>query len=206
MSTITIDRSVVEQALKALEKADRISGYRNNMAEVKSLIAALEQSQDHVPDAGKMVPTGWKLVPVEPTASMVLAGEVALKQHDFLRLDASYRSMLAAAPQPPVVKDSLTARQPQVEQEPVAWMNATGGTTFDPYRASCWRDRGPVTPLYTHPQPPRQPLSNEAIDKIIDSNITTRDVHLRDAFYLCMRDVEVAHGIHETGDEDAQVG
>lgn len=46
------------------------------------------------------------------------------------------------------------------------------------------------------------PLSNEAIDKIIDSNITTQDVHLRDAFYLCMRDVEVSHGIHETGDED----
>ena len=41
--TITLPRSVVEQALKALEKADRISGYRNNWAEVNSLIAALAQ-------------------------------------------------------------------------------------------------------------------------------------------------------------------
>ena len=43
--TVTMPRSVVEQALKALEKADRISGYRNNWAEVNSLIAALEQPQ-----------------------------------------------------------------------------------------------------------------------------------------------------------------
>lgn len=43
MDKILVDRAVLEQALKALEKADRISGYRNNWAEVNSLIAALEQ-------------------------------------------------------------------------------------------------------------------------------------------------------------------
>lgn len=57
-----------------------------------------------------MVPAGWKLVPVEPNCSMVLAGERSLEQHDFLRLDSAYRAMLAAAPQPPVVE------QPQAEQ------------------------------------------------------------------------------------------
>jgi hypothetical protein len=54
---ILIDRSVVEQALKALEKADRISGYRNNWAEVNSLIAALAQpqgEQEPVGEAGSM--------------------------------------------------------------------------------------------------------------------------------------------------------
>ena len=42
---IVIARAVVEQALKALEKADRISGYRNNWAEILCLRAALEQPQ-----------------------------------------------------------------------------------------------------------------------------------------------------------------
>ena len=105
--TITLPRSVVEQALKALEKADRISGYRNNWAEVNSLIAALEQ--------------------------------------------------------------------PQVEQEPVAWIehewSGSGLRHLHFERpAPTVRDEvvRPVwTPLYTHPQP-RQPLTDEQIDKIAD--------------------------------------
>ena len=63
---ILIDRSVVEQALKALEKADRISGYRNNWAEVNSLIAALAQpqvEQETVGEAGSMPGTdGFTMV------------------------------------------------------------------------------------------------------------------------------------------------
>lgn len=50
--------------------------------------------------------------------------------------------------------------------------------------------------------PQRKPLSDEEIDRIIDRNIETRDVHLRDAFHLSMRDVETAHDIHETDDDD----
>ena len=54
MTLITIDRSVVEQALKALEKADRIAGYRNNWAEIFSLRAALEQ-----PSVVGQEPVAW---------------------------------------------------------------------------------------------------------------------------------------------------
>ena len=45
---------------------------------------------------------GWKLVPDVPTSTMVLAGEKALSEHDFLRMDSAYCAMLATAPTPPV--------------------------------------------------------------------------------------------------------
>ena len=48
---------------------------------------------------------GWKLVPDVPTSTMVLAGEKALSEHDFLRMDSAYCAMLAAAPTPPVIED-----------------------------------------------------------------------------------------------------
>ena len=66
--------------------------------------------------------------------------------------------------------------QPQVEQEPVAWMvvewSGTGmrHLTFDePPTTPSVRDEvvKPVwTPLYTHPQTPRQPLTDEEILKL----------------------------------------
>ena len=51
------------------------------------------------------VPEGWKLVPDVPTSTMVLAGEKALSEHDFLRMDSAYCAMLATAPTPPVSED-----------------------------------------------------------------------------------------------------
>ena len=48
---------------------------------------------------------GWKLVPDVPTSTMVLAGEKALSEHDFLRMDSAYCAMLATAPTPPVSED-----------------------------------------------------------------------------------------------------
>lgn len=98
---VTLPREVVDQAIAALTD---LAGWR--AAPLCDLLsAALEQPQNHVPDAGNMVPAGWKLVPVEPTCGMVLAGEHSMKQHDFFRLDAGYRAMLAAAPQPQVEQE-----------------------------------------------------------------------------------------------------
>ncbi len=51
------------------------------------------------------VPEGWKVAPDVPTATMCLAGEKALSEHDFLRMDSAYCAMLAAAPTPPVSED-----------------------------------------------------------------------------------------------------
>ena len=67
---------------------------------------------NHFPDAAKMVPDGWKLVPVVPTVIMVSNGASAQKKKlDNYALsgswppighgiDAAYQAMLAAAPKP----------------------------------------------------------------------------------------------------------
>lgn len=119
-----IDRTVVEQALKVLEYAanDVLTG--RNVAE--ALRAALDQPQNHVPDAGNMVPAGWKLVPEEPTDDMREAGKVAHYEaetrtsdsdawiltgfaHRVVRASYIYRAMLAAAPQPPATQRGISA-------------------------------------------------------------------------------------------------
>ena len=47
-------------------------------------------SENHFPDAAEMVaPEGWKLVPVEPTSTMLVAAGIATPR---------YKAMLAAAP------------------------------------------------------------------------------------------------------------
>ena len=59
-------------------------------------------------EAGRASPAsvpGWKLVPDVPTSTMVLAGEKALSEHDFLRMDSAYCAMLATAPTSPVSED-----------------------------------------------------------------------------------------------------
>ena len=65
-------------------------------------------------EAGRASPAsvpGWKLVPDVPTSTMVLAGEKALSEHDFLRMDSAYCAMLATAPTPPVSEDRNDAER-----------------------------------------------------------------------------------------------
>ena len=65
-------------------------------------------------EAGRASPAsvpGWKLVPDVPTSTMVLAGEKALSEHDFLRMDSAYCAMLAAAPTPPVSENRKDAER-----------------------------------------------------------------------------------------------
>ena len=104
--TITLPRSVVEQALAALFMyKPMVTGvtFQHGLDAMQELRAALEQPQVNSPE----IPEGWKLVPVKPTEDMLNAvawpGCAA----------TDWEHMLAAAPQPPVVE------QPQVEQEPV---------------------------------------------------------------------------------------
>ena len=64
---------------------------------------------DHLRGVTKMVPQGWKLVPVEPTLAMIRAGRdtpLAGEADDDSPEDyrCVYRAMLAAAPQPPVAR------------------------------------------------------------------------------------------------------
>ena len=153
----------------------------------KEQIAALEQPQDHVPDAGNMVPDGWKLVPVEPTVEMLRAGcgsESPAMFRESLRRETdgqktvemvekiiqrnlnSYRAMLAAAPQPQTTEQSSAVEQPQVEQEPVAGVVIRDGL---PCLLQDRHIKSTDHRVYTHPQPKREPLENEQARRIYNS-------------------------------------
>lgn len=244
---VTLPREVVEQAIEALFCTDSEEGstsHENELKAVKKLRAALDKPQNHVPDAGNMVPAGWKLVPVEPTQGMIEAGKDAhyeaekriqepgaWKQGGFakraVRAAHVFQAMLDAAPQPqaldqpqveqpamtPIAQrklDSLLTEgykisgysvyheqkhqhgfvtgaglvgwwrpegmeypQPQGEQPPVAWalycadkLHLVGikRHPLDGFHSD-WSFRH----LYTHPQPKREPLTDEQIDAIADA-------------------------------------
>lgn len=130
--------------------------------ENERLRAALEQPQVQA----SAIPAGWKLVPSDATHQW--AENLADRGMRISSLASAISDMLAAAPQPPTVKHSLTVEQPQVEQEPVAWMvtsemqDGTRSTypmigRFKDVQDCC--DFGePVPLIYQHPQPKRDLL------------------------------------------------
>ena len=171
--TITMPRSVVEQALKALNASmphnnDMDEDWPSHIAARRALRAALEQPQVNSPE----IPEGWRQVPVEPTDSQIRAAQDtwwhACNCETYW--DQIYAAMIAAAPQPPV------AEQPQGEQEPVAWaeeiieyLHAHHDTEMikelDSGDALIRLDDAiaaveEVAQRHAHPQPPRQPLTD----------------------------------------------
>ena len=126
---VTLPREVVEQAMEFSEYHSKywLGVGTHPQGFVPALRAALDQPQNHVPDAGNMAPAGWKLVPVEPTQGMIEAGKDAhyeaekriqepgaWKQGGFakraVRAAHVFQAMLDAAPQPQALD------QPQAEQ------------------------------------------------------------------------------------------
>lgn len=79
------------------------TGEQRYIDQLERDLALLKASPASVP--------GWKLVPDVPTSTMVLAGEKALSEHDFLRMDSAYCAMLASAPTPPVSEDQKDAER-----------------------------------------------------------------------------------------------
>jgi hypothetical protein len=75
----------------------------------------------------------------------------------------------------------------QPEQEPVAWMNDSGGCFLSDGNkySEQW------TPLYTAPQK-REPLSEDKLDVLAEANITDEGIA---GYYLGFRDAEKYHGI-----------
>jgi len=57
--------------------------------------------------------------------------------------------------------------QPQVEQEPYIWYCPDNGWVWTVEAVVYRGDTDGMIPLYTHPQPPRQPLTDEQIDAIV---------------------------------------
>ncbi len=85
-------------------------------------------------EAGRASPAsvpGWKLVPDVPTSTMVLAGEKALSEHDFLRMDSAYCAMLSAAPTPPSTEDRWQPIATAPKNEFVLLAGPSGYTTIE---------------------------------------------------------------------------
>ena len=91
-------------------------------------------------------------------------------------------------------------QMPNAEQEPVAWMQS------DEVHISLWKDDYHTIPLYTHPQPKREPLTDEQIEdgwekitghSIFGGNRTEgRTMYLSpDEVIEFARAIEAAHGI-----------
>ena len=114
------DREVLKQALDALDKLES-EGPALNQFIVRELWLAQESLRTQLakPDvpcpyirgsdegtnwcalaANPGVPDGWKLVPVEPTLAMELAGKRIASIDEMLRNVEIYTAMLNAAPQP----------------------------------------------------------------------------------------------------------
>ncbi len=74
---------------KAVRQSDQLGCYRFGLRNRRPLY-------EHPPAGG--VPAGWKLVPVEPTELMSVAGWIDKEE---VYPDDIYRAMLAAAPPPP---------------------------------------------------------------------------------------------------------
>jgi hypothetical protein len=99
------------------------------MTDTITLRAALEQPQVNSPE----IPEGWRLVPVEPTDSQIRAAQDtwwhACNCETYW--DQIYAAMIAAAPQSPTVKDSLTSQQPQPRDfKPTPLFNAGEAGVF----------------------------------------------------------------------------
>ena len=85
-------------------------------------------------EAGRASPAsvpGWKLVPDVPTSTMVLAGEKALSEHDFLRMDSAYCAMLATAPTQPVSEDRWLPIETAPKDKFVLLAGPSGYTTIE---------------------------------------------------------------------------
>lgn len=192
---VTLPREVVEQALDALFMyKPMVTGvtFQHGLEAAQALRAALEQP---TVQSGGIQPN-WKLVPVEPTRGMLDAARKDLVRDAEIdpMLKGIHSAMLAAAPQPQAVE------QTQDDQEPVAWIWtewSSRNVTFDgPPAVPSVRDEltKPVwTPLYTHPQPEREPLTHYEIHELFRRSWD--DCQDGDEIKAFARAIEAAHNI-----------
>lgn len=210
---ILIDRAVLEQALKDIcgaklceinSMSSRHEMLRLMEKSASALRAALVQHQRnhscdnelqretrHLSTTSSSVPTGWKLVPVELTQSMIDQLRFGWSDISTAHVIDRWKRTISAAPQPTVV-----------EQEPVAWAifvdsgNARMWTTFQPHIQKLADAEGlAVTPLYTHPQP-RHPLTDEQIAEVLIDATNGRSTGIGfKTLRALARAIERAHGI-----------
>lgn len=98
MTKILIDRAMIEQALEALEKINKLSVGENAICLPAEIDGAMDALRAALAEPVQKPPK-WKLVPTEPTIGMCIAGDEARQNVDDLtRTPAIYRAMIAAAP------------------------------------------------------------------------------------------------------------
>ena len=209
---VTLPREVLERALEAMSLALSDVDWRKDSPTqpvihkaYNATCAALEQPQNHVFDAGNMVPSGWKLVPVEPTQEMLDQLRFGWSDISTAQIIDRWKRTVDAAPQPPTTEDCSVVEPPQGEQEPVAWAVMQGG-------AICWEADYPFSnepgwcdsdqqsvPLYTRPQPKREPLTDEAVlgvAKSIEIQFDSERLNEQiDDILAFARAIEAAHNI-----------
>lgn len=86
-----------QMALRIVEMEDESAIAAKRITELQDALELAEEAvrAKQAPDAGKMVPDGWQLVPVEPTMDMVSA---ATHSAVGFGTRAAYQAMLDAAP------------------------------------------------------------------------------------------------------------
>ena len=156
--TVTLPRSVVEQALEALTNCTSEYSHRCNRCD-----------SEVDPDGN---------VASVLRAALDRSNRQSVHESELMMNDASYRRKF---------------EQPQVEQEPFLWLDQNFGDIWD--KDAIARDEKPdgLLPLYTNPQPPRQPLMEEEICKLMVSG----DYLTVKGLTKFVRDIELAHGIKE---------
>lgn len=115
----TQDQSFWNSQRKMIERA--IVGLRDGWATRKDAddaLAALAASQHKA----VLVPSGWQLVPKEPSLEMVIAGENYIGRH-------AYAKMLAAAPTTPIAEGDQSNEQELSHAAFEAWANLEGYDT-----------------------------------------------------------------------------
>lgn len=78
--------------------ADIIAAHKQRAADLRLLLAHQETS-------GWREPEGWKLVPVEPTPTMIEVGQRSYELHFSHVAGPLWTAMLAAAPSPPTSQE-----------------------------------------------------------------------------------------------------
>ena len=204
---VTLPREIVEQAIYALEQPQ---GEQEPAAEHKLKDVRCEccgYMTHHREHMGCIRAAHTKRGPLADQQIDAIAESMPGGLDGFLKgwgWRQFARAVLEAAPQPPTTEQSSAVQQPQDDQEPVAWMydwDADGELVRDWVSRDYGEAHSPtngccnIRPLYTHPQPKREPLTDDDVERLWYQNrgglwYKNQGISLRFA-----RAIEAAHNI-----------
>ena len=193
---VTLPRDVVDQALEAMESGVTGTDYDRK---AQALRAALEQpptteecSAVEQPDPAYLLRDLAADIGVGAMELIVAIRDAGLGYYSVnmmlpAKVCVAMCQRFAAAPEQPAPE------QPQVEHEPVAWMDAETRVLYECDTSEVDRHHGfkPTIPLYTHPQPQRKPLTRDRVKAIQHELSDTVGC----SYETMARAIEAAHNI-----------